>query len=175
MEAYASKAWAEIIGKAAASPLGIIALVVLVAGFVVLALVKRRDKPGFRLFAIVILLLFCGGLVATAVYTVRPTSLSAAAVKGVESEGPSQQPPTQTTEGPPAQPSPPPSQTPSTAQAPVRVDCGTAWTGWVNIGGGVGDPCPTGCVRGAEIGQSFRAVGLPPHPQVKHKFQCWRK
>ncbi|EGQ8472053.1 TPA: hypothetical protein ACPJ0L_001830 [Vibrio alginolyticus] len=48
-----------------------------------------------------------------------------------------------------------------------------AWSGWVNWGGGVGNPCPKGMERGREIGQAYRVVGLlPPKPQTKHKFEC---
>jgi hypothetical protein len=59
--------------------------------------------------------------------------------------------------------------------AAARTDCGTAWSGWVDVGGGVGNPCPSGCTRGEELGQSYRVVGFPPRPQTKHKFQCWRQ
>jgi hypothetical protein len=172
-EGYASEAWSEIISKAAVSPLGIIALVVLVTGFVVMTLVPRRSSTGARVLVVVLLLLFFGGLVVAAIYTVRPTTLPAAAAKGAEGEGPAHQPPVapkpqEPPSAPPAAPQPP------VAQAPTRTDCGTAWTGWVNAGGGVGNPCPAGCERGAELGQSYRAVGFPPRPQAKHKFQCWR-
>jgi hypothetical protein len=64
--------------------------------------------------------------------------------------------------------------TPCTLTQNVTMPHPQAWTGWINVGGDVGNPCPPGCERGAELGQSFRAVGFPPRPQVKHKFQCWR-
>ena len=172
-EGPATNAWAEIIAKAATSPLGIIALVVLVAGSVVTALFSARASTHARIFVVVLLLVFWSGLVVAAVYTVRPTSLPPGATKGAEAEGPAQEPPAPA-KPPAAQPTPAPIPQPPVAQAPVRTDCGTAWTGWVNPGSGVGSPCPAGCERGAELGQSFRAVGLPPRPQVKHKFQCWR-
>jgi hypothetical protein len=43
---YAPSAWGEIVAQAAVSPLGISALVILVVGFVMLALVRREDKVG---------------------------------------------------------------------------------------------------------------------------------
>ena len=177
MEGLASNAWAEIIGKAAVSPLGITALVVLVAGSVVIALIKPKDEAHIRLWAIITLLVFCGALVGAALYTAQPTALPPAAAKGAQTEGPSQQPSLPSTDAKGAKPAPPTSAAPPppVTHAPARVDCGTAWTGWVDVGGAVGSPCPTGCSRGAELGQSFRAVGFPPRPQVKHKFQCWRE
>lgn len=69
---------------------------------------------------------------------------------------------------------PPPPPPPAQPPAPTRQDCGEHWTGWIEVGGGVGSPCPTGCSRGREVGQSHRFVGIPSRPQTKHKFQCWR-
>ena len=56
----------------------------------------------------------------------------------------------------------------------VGQDCGTAWSDWIKVGKGVGNPCPMNCNRGNELGKSIRMVGFPPRPQVKHKFQCWK-
>jgi hypothetical protein len=108
-----------------------------------------------------------------AIYTVRPTALPPAIQAEVQTERLVPQQPT-----PPPEPSVPPAPArsqPPASKAAARIDCGTAWTGWVNVGGSVGNPCPSGCARGAELGQSYRAVGFPPRPQVKHKFQCWRE
>jgi hypothetical protein len=69
---YAPSSWGEIISQAAVSPLGITALVILVVGFVMLALVRRDDKVGARVTTILLLLLFCGGLVFAAFYNVQP-------------------------------------------------------------------------------------------------------
>lgn len=146
---FASSAWSEIITSAAGSPLGISALVILVVGFVILGLVRRDDSGAVRLGAIVLLLLFCGGLVVAASYTVKPTITkpeSAVAGSGGATSVPSSR----------------------------MVDCGTAWSGWIEVGGAVGNPCPSGCSRGEELGQSYRVVGFPPRPQTQHKFQCWR-
>ena len=185
-ELVASNAWAEIIGKAAVSPLGITALVVLVAGTVVVTLIKRTDKPHVRLGAIGILFTFCGVLASVSLYTAEPTALPPVAAQEAKTEGPSQQPPLpssgskgvespQPTPTTPAAPPPLAKAPPPLAKAPARVDCGTAWTGWIDAGRAVGNPCPKGCPRGAELGQSFRAVGFPPRPQIKHKFQCWHE
>lgn len=47
-----------------------------------------------------------------------------------------------------------------------------AWTGWVTVGGSVGNPCPSNCKRGDEIGLSGpRSVDLYKI-QFKHKFEC---
>src|SRR5437016_3701088 len=70
---YASNAWAEIIANAAVSPLGISALVILVIGFVDLALIRRDDKIAARLITVALLLIFCGGLLTAAFYKVNPT------------------------------------------------------------------------------------------------------
>lgn len=175
MENFEPSAWAEIIAKAAVSPLGIAALALLIVGFVVVNLIRPADKPHFRLTAIVILMVFCGGLMGAAIYSARPTALPPAAAAGAQTEGPSQQPPA--SQSSPSAPSVP-AQPAGSASAPVtaaRTDCGTAWSGWVDAGGAVGNPCPSGCTRGAELGQSYRAVGFPPRPQTKHKFQCWRE
>jgi hypothetical protein len=122
-------------------------------------------------------MVFCGGLMGAAIYSVRPTALPPAAAAAAKAEEPSQQPPPATPQ-PPA-PAPPAASQPTTPPPPpvtaARTDCGTAWTGWVDVGGSVGNPCPAGCTRGAELGQSYRAVGFPPRPQTKHKFQCWRE
>jgi hypothetical protein len=53
-----------------------------------------------------------------------------------------------------------------------RQSCGTAWTKWITMGKGVGNPCSSSCVRGREIGQKFRVVNVV-QPQVKHQFECW--
>ena len=156
---YAPNAWSEIIAQAAVSPLGISALVILVVGFVVLALVRRSDTVLVRLTSIVLLLVFCSGLIGTAFYEVQPSVIrpEAATPSGQLSA--------------PASPQRPASASPT---ASTRVDCGTAWSGWTDVGGAVGNPCPSGCSRGSELGQSYRAVGFPPRPQTQHKFQCWR-
>jgi hypothetical protein len=164
-EGYATNAWAEIIAKAAVSPLGISALVILVVGFVVLALIRRQDKIAARLTIVVLLLVFCGGLVTAAFYTVRPAVTQPQASKS-----------TPTVTGATAPPAPPTvAPSPPSRTAASRMDCGSAWSGWIEIGGAVGNPCPSGCSRGDELGQSYRAVGFPPRPQTKHKFQCWRE
>lgn len=176
METYASNAWAEIIAKSAVSPLGISALVLLIVGFVVICLVKPSDKVSVRLSVLGILLLFCGALVGVAFYGVEPTTLSPSAEKSAEGIGPVPAPPVVVSEAPPPKP-PPPSllPKPQVKQPPARIDCGAAWTGWLSLGAGVGNPCPKGCARGAELGQSYRAVDFPPKPQVKRKFQCWQE
>jgi hypothetical protein len=124
---YASNAWAEIIAKAAVSPLGVSALVVLVVGFVVLALIRREDKIGARLTIVVLLLVFCGGLLTAAFYNVRPAVTQ-----------PDASPATSAT-ALPAPPAVAPSPPPRTASS--RADCGTAWSGWIEVGGAVGNPC----------------------------------
>jgi hypothetical protein len=156
---FASNAWAEIIGKAAVSPLGIFALMILVIGFVILALVRSKDKVSTRLTVIALLLLFCAALSLAALYSVEPTTATPPPVV---------QAPAQTS------PSLPQAQGAPAETRPSRQDCGTAWSDWIEVGGAVGNPCPAGCARGDELGQSYRAVGFPPRPQTKHKFQCWR-
>ncbi|MEW8200389.1 MAG: hypothetical protein AB2777_22410, partial [Candidatus Thiodiazotropha endolucinida] len=54
-------------------------------------------------------------------------------------------------------------------------DCGEHWTSWHGVGGGHGNPCPSGCRRvGGSRGTSYRSVGFPPRPQEKNKYQCLR-
>ncbi len=53
-------------------------------------------------------------------------------------------------------------------------DCGDRWTGWIEVGGAVGNPCDQGCQRGDRLGDAFRLVGLPTRPQYKTKFKCFR-
>jgi len=64
---------------------------------------------------------------------------------------------------------------PSCGSSRTQQDCGHSWTGWKNIGEAIGSPCPIGCVRGEELGTSIRHVGVPPRPQTKYKYQCWRQ
>jgi hypothetical protein len=166
MENYAPSAWAEIIAKAAVSDLGIAALVSLIVGFVVLALFPRHDKPSVRITIVVLLMLFCGTLFGVAAYKARPVVAS----ETVASGAPSPSTKSQTAVPVPAT-APVPAPVP---QPPPRTDCGAHWSGWIEVGGAVGSPCPTGCSRGDELGQSYRLVGFPPRPQTQHKFQCWR-
>jgi disulfide bond formation protein DsbB len=133
MENYASSAWSEIIAKAAVSPLGIAALVVLVVGVVVVTLIRPTDKPRFRLSVVIILMVFCGALMGASIYGARPTSLPAAAAAGAQTEGPSQQPPVSATVAAPGATA---TSSPPNGIAVAHTDCGTAWTGWVNVGGG---------------------------------------
>lgn len=165
---YASSAWAQIIASAAISPLGVSALVILVVGFVILALIRRNDAGAMRLGAIVLLLICCGGLVLVASYNVKPT------IVPPEPSVILAQPPVVAQSPPPAPSTPPAAVTAPASPPPARIDCGTAWSGWIEVGGAVGNPCPSGCSRGEELGQSYRAVGFPPRPQTQHKFQCWR-
>ena len=186
METFAPSAWAEIIAKAAVSPLGIAALVSLIVGFVALALFQRSDKAVTRLGVIALLMLFCGGLMGAAVYGVRPVAPSPQVAQGAPgtpatapaapssasaaaSGAASQALPTA------AGPVPAITAAVTTPPAVARADCGSHWTGWKEVGGAVGSPCPDGCGRGDELGQSYRIVGFPPRPQTQHKFQCWRQ
>lgn len=196
MNAYASDAWNAIIREAAVSPLGIMALALLVAGFVVLMLVKRSDKPAFRLAAIFLLLFFCGGLAMAAIYVAEPTvdAPRSPASKVAEATPPAQP----GTAQPPAAPAAPdkrlsspapevrrgierraakPLSSPGVAArsaAPAPVDCGIAWTDWADVRSSVPNPCPAGCTPGTTLAQSFRAAGFPPRAQVKQKLQCLR-
>lgn len=58
---------AEIIKAAASSPLGLAALLALIGVFVVTKLVDPKDAPHFRMWAILLLLGFCGLLMGAAV------------------------------------------------------------------------------------------------------------
>lgn len=174
MENYAPSAWAEIIAKAGVSPLGVAALISLMVGFVVLALVPRSDKPGMRITVLVLLMLFCGGLMGGAVYSARPIAPSAAVAAGAAA---AVTPLVVASQSAPTVQSPTAPTALSQSQAPVaaaRQDCGANWTGWIEVGDAVGSPCPAGCSRGDELGQSYRIVGFPPRPQTQHKFQCWQ-
>ncbi len=162
------EAWAEIIRAAAVSPLGIAALALLIMAFAVYRLIDPKDKPWVRLSAIVTLMVSCFGLMGAAIYTANPTTPSREVVEGSKSEEP-----------PKKRPGIPPGVTPPAVTPPpsvnlARKDCGTSWSGWIEVGGGVGNPCPDGCARGEELGQTYRVVGFPPRPQTKHKFQCWQ-
>lgn len=189
MGSLAPSAWSALIANAAVSALGIAALSGLVVGSVVLALIKPADKPEVRLGVIVLLMLFCGALFAGAIYEARPTTLSSAVAKGAAEaalQSPSlvagsisgdqaSHPASAVVTVPAPAPAPIPVLTLPT-QAVARTDCGNSWSGWTEVGGAVGNPCPAGCTRGDELGQSYRVVGiLPPRPQTQHNFQCWRQ
>jgi hypothetical protein len=171
---YAPNAWSEIIAKAALSPLGIAALVLLIVGFVVISLVRPVDKPQMRVAVIVLLMLFCGGLLGAAIYSAQPTALPTSGTADRHEAVPGSSSSASPTRPPAAPPTAPTQSSPTPATAATRTDCGAAWSDWIEIGGGVGNPCPSNCSRGDELGQSYRAVGFPPRPQTKHKFQCWR-
>jgi hypothetical protein len=171
--------WSRIIDEAAVavSPVGIGAIVVVIAGFVVIGLVRPADRATVWLAVIVLLTIFCFGLVGIAIYGVRPRATAASDLIWT----PDLEIPPQVTERIPS--SSPSSKTAvansvarsANAQAGTpKLDCGTAWSAWTDAGGGVDDPCPTSCSRGEELGLSYRRVGFPPRPQTKHKFQCWR-
>jgi len=174
MESYSPNAWSEIIAKAAVSPLGIAALVVLIVGFVVIALVKPADKPQTRLTVIVLLMLFCAGLIGAAIYSAQPTALPASGANETHDVVPGSPSSTSPNRAPTVPASSSAQSLPTPATVVTRTDCGTAWSDWIEMGGGVGSPCPSSCSRGDELGQSYRVVGFPPRPQTKHKFQCWR-
>jgi hypothetical protein len=142
--------WEKIIGAAASSPLGIVALCLLV----VAAFFRPRDPAWLRLLVTFVLLLFAGSFAVFAIYHTTPTTLTAP-TPASSPTGHTMQPGT--------------SDIPTGAASP---NCNAEWSGWVDIGGAVGNPCPAGCSRGGELGQSYRVVGLPPRPQTKHKFEC---
>jgi hypothetical protein len=152
-------------------PLGIAALVSLVVGSVVLALIPRTDNARVRVTVIVLLMLFCGALMGAALYSAQPVAASA---KVATDSGAASPPPTDKTSNAKGTSAAPPPVAAAPTE-PARTDCGAHWTGWIEVGGAVGSPCPSGCSRGDELGQSYRVVGFPPRPQTQHKFQCWRQ
>ena len=52
-------------------------------------------------------------------------------------------------------------------------DCGTAWSGGIRGGYGMGNPCPQGCYRGKVVNKQLRMRGMPPWPQYRRELQCW--
>jgi hypothetical protein len=155
---------ADALKTAVSGPSGFLALALIVLGGLASKIVDRqRDKPALRYTVFFLVLAIALGGVGWSVsghYSARVNPIYVPAAPSA------------------AHPSAPSSVSAKPATeptAPTRVDCGIAATGWVNVGGGVGDPCPSGCVRGAELGQSYRAVGFPPRPQTQHRFQCWRR
>ncbi len=176
-------AFAEIIKAAAVSPLGIVALCCLLFAFIALKFFQNVNQ-WLRLF--VFLLLFGGfvGVFLISTYSVTPIVESPQTAQQIDVDSVPKQSSTLESNREMTkilkQDSLPPTQVPSTPpksnmRTEVRkVDCGSHWTGWIEVGGGVGSPCPEGCYRGDELGQSYRSVGFPPRVQTKHKFQCWR-
>jgi len=53
--------------------------------------------------------------------------------------------------------------------------CGTATSGWIRSGYGMGNPCPAGCYRGKVLLKQMRMRGLPPWPEHRRKLQCWKR
>ena len=146
-----------ILRAAAESTLGMVGLMVVVLA-VLAYLFFSREHAGVKVGIFVLLFLGASLYTYSVVLESKPTAETAVIIA---------QPPA-------SAPSAPPRSVPP-AVALRRVDCGESWTGWVTVGGAVGNPCPSGCERGREVGQDYRSVGLlPPRPQVKHKFQCWR-
>jgi len=175
MNSIPNSGWPEIIGAAAVSPLGILALIVLVVGLIATLLFSTKDKPSVRVTVLALIVVAFSALGGFALYQVQPSRLSSKPKDTPSSTAPdgnatTPKPPLSTTQ--PAQTvAPLPSVRPQPA---ARVDCGQHWSGWIEVGGAVGNPCPEGCSRGDELGQSYRVVGFPPRPQTQHKFQCWR-
>jgi hypothetical protein len=174
--------FAEIIRAVGGSTTGLVALFALIAGVIALVFFRDGAVP-IAIKLLVFLLLVSGfGLFVYKFYDVTPTTTDLAGVEEPEPElaqGREPEPdlaPEEAveTELPASETVTPPEPQGSQPTRRVRVDCGRHWTGWIDVGGRVGSPCPSGCERGEEVGQSVRMVGFPPRPQVKHKFQCWR-
>ncbi|MEE4186191.1 MAG: hypothetical protein V2J12_10515 [Gammaproteobacteria bacterium] len=53
--------------------------------------------------------------------------------------------------------------------------CGTAVSGWIRGGYGMGNPCPAGCFRGKILMKQMRMRGLPPWPEYRREMQCWAR
>lgn len=53
--------------------------------------------------------------------------------------------------------------------------CGTAVSGWIRDGYGMGNPCPPGCFRGKVLMKQMRMRGLPPWPEYRRELQCWAR
>ena len=53
--------------------------------------------------------------------------------------------------------------------------CGTALSGWIRGGYGMGNPCPPGCFRGKIMMKQMRMRGLPPWPEYRREMQCWAR
>jgi len=53
--------------------------------------------------------------------------------------------------------------------------CGTAVSGWIRGGYGMGNPCPAGCFRGKVLMKQLRMRGLPPWPEYRRELQCWTR
>lgn len=166
MPAPSPSVWPAIISSAAASPLGLAALALLAVSLVSMYLFGPKDSSQLRVTVIVLLSIFCGGLFGGAVYSARPSRLSQTtsasnATASADHVTPltSNQSLSAASHTPLVKNVQPPA---SALSAHERVGCGSAWTGWVEVGGGVADPCPFQCVRGDELGQSYRVVGFPP-------------
>jgi hypothetical protein len=172
--------FADIIRAVGGSTTGLVALFALIAGAIALVFFRGHTVP-IAVKLLVFLVLVTGfGLFVYKFYNVTPTSGDLISKSDNLATTGQAEP-----EGDPgydavAPASPAPgdgdSLEPEEAQPArrVRVDCGRHWTGWVDVGSRVGSPCPSGCERGQEVGQSLRMVHFPPRPQIKHKFQCWR-
>ena len=63
----------------------------------------------------------------------------------------------------------------STSTKSKRPDCKDQWTGWLPVGRKIPDPCRDGCKQAKELGRSYRVAGFPPKPQIKYQFQCSRR
>lgn len=53
--------------------------------------------------------------------------------------------------------------------------CTDQTTGWLRVGSKIPDPCKDGCKKAKELGKSYRVSGFPPRPEIKYKFQCSRR
>ncbi len=172
--------FAEIIKAAAVSPLGIVALCCLLFAFLAIKFFPNTNQ-WIRLF--VFILLFSGfiGSFFVSIYGVQPAMASKLTLSSAEDVA--LEPPQTVATHPESNEIKVDDELtlkqvdsePSIAQTEVRrVDCGGHWSNWRDAGQGSNNPCPSGCYRGAELGQSYRVVGFPPRPQIKNKFQCWR-
>src|SRR5262245_37323595 len=161
-----SEQLAIAIEAAIKSPVAFLSLVLIVLAIVLPKLISKDDHKGIRYAVVISLLVFAfAGFSLTVLgnYLAAEPKMDDARPPVVERPTPAD---AQVGTAPPPEP-----RRPAESR---RVDCGTAWTRWIEVGGGVGNPCPAGCERGAELGQSYRAVGFPPRPQTRHNFQCWR-
>ena len=50
--------------------------------------------------------------------------------------------------------------------------CGVAWSNWAKGGYGMGNSCPSGCIRGLTLRKQLKMTGFPPWPNYRREHQC---
>jgi hypothetical protein len=188
------KAFASVITEAAKSPLGIVALMILLLGILAFFFF-RKEKVQIKL------IVFSSLLIGFVLFGYKTYNVEAYRA----TEAPDQNEPSATDKKVAKKPESKSSKTAttrstktvarvttakssrtaskktvgslaaSTSTKPKKPVCEDQTTDWMRVGSKIPDPCKDGCKKAKELGKSYRVSGFPPRPEVRYTFQCSRR